>query len=99
MVDQPLPHADAPGRGHAALALLLFVIAAALLATGVIPGRRNGERTSRALEAQRAQNARLAADIERLTEDIDSTAHDPVVTERILRDEYGMLAEDEYIVR
>ena len=76
-----------------------------LVITAVVFAVQGGEWGTRDLFAQRARAARLRAEIDTLKRDVDSLARvkkavltDPVVQERIAREEFGMVRGDKELL-
>lgn len=77
----------------------LLTFAAGVVFGNLLPTRAELAATQRRLDEQRDENERLKQQITGLTEHARRLEKDPWLTERILRNELRMSAEDEVIVR
>ncbi len=77
----------------------LLTFAAGVVFGNVLPTRVRLAATERRLSDERAENDRLKARIADLNAETGRLAKDPWRTERILRDQLKMSADDEVIVR
>ena len=77
----------------------LLTFAAGVVFGNLLPTRAELAATQRRLDEQREENERLKRRIDGLTERAQRLEKDPWLTERILRNELRMSAEDEVIVR
>jgi cell division protein FtsB len=100
------PYADEPSRLQRLSAWLrptlvvgLLTFAAGVTLGNVLPTRVELAATERRLEEQQADNERLKRKLVELSAESERLAKDPWRTERILRDELRMSADDEVIVR
>ena len=82
-----------------ALVVGLLTFAAAVVFGNVLPTRAELATTQRRLDAQRAENERLKRRIADLSSRAQRLERDTWQTERILRDELKMSADNEIIVR
>ena len=104
--EPPVPgRPAAPSRLHRlgewmrpALVVGLLTFSAGVVCGNVLPTRAELAATRHRLEQERADNERLKRRIVSLTNDVRRLESDPWATERILRDELRMSADDEVIV-
>ena len=82
-----------------ALVVVLLTFAAGVVLGNVLPTRAELAATQRRLDAQRDENERKKRRIAGLTAHAQRLEKDPWLTERILRNELRMSADDEVIVR
>jgi cell division protein FtsB len=82
-----------------ALVVGLLTFATAVVVGNVLPTRAELAATRRRLEATQADNERLKRRIAALTDEAKRLERDPWATERILRDELKMSADNEILIR
>jgi cell division protein FtsB len=82
-----------------ALVVGLLTFAAGVVFGNVLPTRAEAAATQRRLDDTRAENERLRRRIAALADDARRLEKDPWTTERLLRDEFRMSAEDEVLIR